>query len=226
MLEGFSLLTQATLRIKDSKTDLLIYIDPFKVQKMEKADLILITHSHFDHFDLGSIAKLYQKGCVLIVTKGCEEITKIVAKEDILVVKPDEELVVKGIKVKTIPSYNFKPERLKFHPEQNEFVGYILTVNDKVIYHAGDTDNIKEIKALVNKIDIAFLPIGGTYTMDVSEAVETVQIILPKVAVPMHCIPLGSLERQKNAQNKFKEIVERESKGMVKIELLGGMGSF
>ncbi|MEK6982593.1 MAG: MBL fold metallo-hydrolase [Candidatus Micrarchaeota archaeon] len=229
MIEGFSLLTHATLRINDSKTNQIIYIDPFKIDKPqedEKTEIILITHSHFDHFHLESIAKLYKKGCTVIVTRGCEEITNIVAKEDIKIVNPDEDFIVKGIRVSTIASYNNKPESLKFHPKQNEFVGYILTANNKMIYHAGDTDNIPEMKTLANKIDFAFLPIGGTYTMDVNEAAKATQIIMPKIVVPMHCIPLGSIENQKKAQSEFKKLVENQTNGKVNVELLGGIGSF
>lgn len=222
-VEGLTLDTQASLRISD-KSGLIIHIDPFKIQKEDPADIILITHAHFDHLDLPSIKKVYKKGCTVLVPKGCEKISEVVGTSDVKKVEPGQELEIKGIKIKTVPAYNVVPDRLKFHPPENKWIGYLLQVNDQTVYHAGDTDHIEEMKQLNGLINIAFLPIGGTYTMDTKQAAQAIEAISPDIACPMHVIPAGDLAAQEKAQQEFKQLVE--SKGKTKVEILNGKGSF
>ncbi|MEK7765161.1 MAG: MBL fold metallo-hydrolase, partial [bacterium] len=100
------------------------------------------------------------------------------------VLAPGQKHQVGQVTVEAVPAYNLKPDRLNYHPKKNNWVGYILTIDGTRLYHAGDTDFIPEMKSL--KVDIALLPIGGTYTMDAAEAAEAAAAIKPQVAVPMH----------------------------------------
>ncbi|AEA47907.1 MBL fold metallo-hydrolase [Archaeoglobus veneficus] len=165
-------LKHAGFRIKGSVT---VYIDPFEVPKgMEKADLILVTHDHFDHKDVKSIMNIADEETVVVYPKGC-----IVEGYKSCEVSAGEKLEVKGVKIETVPAYNInKP----YHKEGG--VGYIVEVDKVRIYHAGDTDRIPEMKNI--RVDIALLPIGGTYTMDVKEAVEAAGDIQASYYIPMH----------------------------------------
>jgi L-ascorbate metabolism protein UlaG (beta-lactamase superfamily) len=169
----------------------VIYLDPFKIKEGPKADLILITHDHFDHCSPADVAKI-QKTETVIVT-----VAQAAAKlsGQIKTVKPGDELTVKGIQIKTIPAYNinkFRSPGIPFHPKDSNYVGFIIKVGGQSIYHAGDSDFIPEMKGL--GVDIALLPVSGTYVMTVDEAVEAAKAIHPNLAIPMHIGgPVGSL---------------------------------
>ena len=219
---GLSLLTQATVRIQDSETKKIIYIDPFKVTRSETADLILITHPHFDHCDPNSVKQLYKPNHTMVIgPQDCLQKLPIM-KADGRPIRPNEETEVGGITVQTIPAYNIFQERLHYHPKTNNWVGYVLLANKETIYHAGDTDEIEEMSKLRNLVNLGFLPVGGTYTMDADEAAKAVERFDPDIAVPMHAIPAGT--RALEMQQKFKRLVE--AKGKTKVELINGKGSF
>jgi len=169
---------QSAFRIEDGAVQ--IYIDPFKIpsSKLPKADLILITHSHFDHFSPDDIEKIRKNETIFIIPSDLQD--KV--KGELKVVKPDTSIQVAKIKISTIPAYNLQK---KFHTRSNNWVGYIITLSNGLkIYHAGDSDAIPEMKNL--KVDIALVPIGGTYTMDHTEAADIVNVFQPKIAIPMH----------------------------------------
>ncbi len=185
-----------------------IYLDPFKLpETQEKADLILISHDHFDHCDLESVEKI-QKDETLILTT--EKAVKKLGKGK--PVKEWEKITLdNGMVIETVPAYNTnKP----FHPKGSG-LGFIINLEGKRIYFAGDTDFIPEMMKLGN-IDIAMLPIGGTYTMDIEEAVEATLSIKPKIVIPMHYNSLDGLEVDVDV---FKNKVEKESL-TIKIETL------
>jgi L-ascorbate metabolism protein UlaG (beta-lactamase superfamily) len=182
MTDNIEVFTQSSIRIQDSgKT---IYIDPFCMNEEPKnADYILITHDHYDHFSPEDIAKVATGNTILIVPEKMEEKAQEVASlvGSILTVKPGVHREVEGLEFETVPAYNLlKP----FHPKNAEWVGYVLRIDGKRIYIAGDTDDTKEAKAV--KCDIALVPIGGTYTMDAKKAAELVNTIRPDVAIPTH----------------------------------------
>jgi L-ascorbate metabolism protein UlaG (beta-lactamase superfamily) len=168
---------QSAFRIEDEQKQ--IYIDPWKVPaKLPKADIIFITHGHFDHLSQDDINQIKKEGTIIVAPKdvasGLEGNVKAIA--------PNQSLEVAGVKVSTIPAYNLKKN---FHPRGNNWVGYILTLSSgETIYHAGDTDFIPEMKSL--KVDVAMLPCGGTYTMNAKEAAEAANTFKPKIAIPMH----------------------------------------
>ncbi|MBI4242585.1 MAG: MBL fold metallo-hydrolase [Planctomycetes bacterium] len=220
-LKNMSLHSQATLRIKDSITGNLIYIDPFEIAIREKADMILITHPHGDHCDFNSIAKLYSPGTSVLAPKECIDAITVVNKKDLVAVEPKMSLEIKKVKIRTMPAYNIVPSRLHAHPKENGWVGYVLFVNDEVVYHAGDTDNIPELTELKDLVNLGFLPIGDTFTMNVNEAVEAVKTLNPDIAVPMHYKRLLK-EKALQEADRFKKEVEKSGKTKVEIFPDGG----
>lgn len=154
----------------------VLYIDPYKVSHGDKADIILITHDHYDHLDPGSISSISKEDTVLIAPKACKE--KLKGMKEI---KPGNLIEEQGINIMAVPAYNRSKQ---FHP-RGSGVGYVLTMGGKTVYHAGDTDSIPEMSDL-GDVDIALLPVGGTYTMDAREAAEAADRIGAEVTIPMH----------------------------------------
>ena len=174
ILESISWLGHDTFRIDGSQT---IYIDPFRIDSGKTADLILVTHEHYDHCSPEDIEKIQGKN-TLIVT---ESLSAKKLKGNVKIVKPGDKIEVSGITIEAVPAYNTNK---KFHPKANGWLGFIIEINGERIYHAGDTDLIPEMKNF--KVDIALLPVSGTYVMTAEEAVEAALAIKPKTAIPMH----------------------------------------
>ena len=180
MLENIQVLYHSSIKINKEK---VIYIDPFKIEDdCHDADIIFITHSHYDHYSEEDIKKIIKEDTKIIVTSDLKEKTEnITNSENIIVVQPNEKYFVEGISFETIPAYNTNKQ---FHPKQNNWVGYVIELNGLKYYIAGDTDITEENKQI--KCDVAFIPVGGTYTMTAKEAADLVNIIKPKIAVPIH----------------------------------------
>jgi len=183
-------LGHASIRIE---ADTVIYIDPWKVKGEPRADLILISHAHHDHFSPGDIKKLRKKDTVIVGPADCTS----QLKGDVRTMAPGDSITVGAVKIEAVPAYN---PRKQYHPQANRWLGFILTVEGQRIYFAGDTDLIPEMKDL--RADIAILPVGGTYTMTAAEAAEAAAIIKPTVAIPVHCGDIvGTLDDAK----KFRQ---------------------
>ncbi|RKX80088.1 MAG: MBL fold metallo-hydrolase [Spirochaetes bacterium] len=170
-----------------------IFIDPFQIVSNWQADIILCTHSHFDHFSKEDIEKIRKPDTIIVATGDCEKLSG-----DQKSVKPGETLPFDDVEVKTVRAYNTNKN---FHPKKNNWVGYIVTVDGESVYHAGDTDLIKEMEEI--SCDIALLPVSGTYVMSASEAAEATRRIDCKKAIPMHFG--GGVVGSKKDAEEFKE---------------------
>jgi L-ascorbate metabolism protein UlaG (beta-lactamase superfamily) len=193
------------------KTDKIIYIDPYNISvDAEKADFILLTHSHYDHCSIVDINKIVKGGTKIILPADCQsKITRFDVPIDIRVVESEEELTFGRINLSVLPAYNIdKP----FHQKEDGGVGYLIKLNGIIVYHAGDTDVIPEMQRLTgyNRADkefIALLPIGGRFTMTVDEAVEAAKLIRPSLVVPMH---YGSIVGNLNDAQEFIDFCKEE----------------
>lgn len=199
-------LAHAGFRIKaEGKT---IYIDLEKYGEFsEKADVILVTHSHTDHCDPVQIQRARKPDTLVIAPADC--ISKIGG--NVKTLKAGEETTVDNIKIKAVEAYNVKRFRspgIPFHPK-GLGVGYLIMAEGKTVYHAGDTDFIQEMRQL-NNVDVALLPSGDTYTMDNIDAAQAALAFKPKAVIPMHRWSTNPVE--------LKSKVEAESE--VKVVLL------
>lgn len=199
MVVSVKLLAHAAFQIKAEEK--IIYVDLEKYgEAFEKADLILVTHSHTDHCDPAKIKKVRKTDTVIIAPDDC--VSKIGG--NVKTLKPGEEATFSNIRIRAVEAYNYKRFRspgTPYHPK-GYGVGYLITVEGKTIYHAGDTDFIPEMKQL-GHVDVALLPSGDTYTMDNQEAAEAAITINPQIVIPMH--------RWNTKPEEFKKKVETES---------------
>ena len=184
-------LGHASFKISNSK---IIYIDPWKIKNNDKADLILITHEHYDHFSLADIQKLIGDNTIIVAPEYAAP--KIIG--NVKTIRPREKLNIKGIEIEAVRAYNINK---KFHPIEKDYIGYIINLDNTKVYHSGDTDLIPEMRSI--KTDIALLPVGGTYTMTAEEAANAANIINPKVAIPMH---FGDIIGTREDAEKFKSL--------------------
>jgi len=179
MLERFTWFRQSAIRFAGD--GFTVYIDPWGTSGEDPpADVILITHAHSDHFQPREIERL---SGALTRTIAPHDVARELSG-NVSAVAPGDSIEVSGIKVQAVPAYNVHPDRLDKHPKANRWVGYILELGGKAFYHAGDTDHVPELDEV--RTDVAFLPIGGTYTMEPAEAAGLAKSISPQIAVPMH----------------------------------------
>ncbi len=185
----------------------IIYIDPWKIENARHdADVVLITHDHFDHFVVEDIDKVRSDKTLVV---GPEQIRGKI-EGNLKIVARGDSIDAEGVPVQVVPAYNVHADRQKFHPHHYGGVGYILTLGGKRIYHTGDTDPIPEMKNI--RCDIMLVPVSGTYVCTPDEAVEIVQMVKPALAIPMHWDTIvGSWEEA----NAFKQ------KAGVPVEILG-----
>lgn len=214
-MENITWLGHASFCFIDSKTGQKIYyVDPFNLPKNPPAggaDIIFVTHLHYDHLSQNDISLILKKETTVVATPDSLKTLNITQIK--FPVEPNKSYEINGFKFDTIPAYNVKPERLKFHPKENNWVGYIFSLDNKKIYHAGDTDFTAEMKSLKNlNLDVAMLPMGGTYTMDVAEAIEAANAIGAKKTIPMHYKSL--------LKEKAQEAEEKLKKGVVNSEVV------
>ena len=207
MLDNIEVLYHSSIRINKEK---IIYIDPFKINKnYNDADIVFITHDHYDHYSEEDIDKVINENTTIIIPEELltQLLRKGINKNAIITVEPNKNYMVQGIKFETIPAYNTNKT---FHPKKNGWVGYIIIINGIRYYIAGDTDITEENKKV--KCDVAFVPVGGTYTMDFKEAAQLINEIKPKIAIPIH---YGSVVGTEQDAIDFVRLLHPEIKGII-----------
>lgn len=198
-------LGHSSFRITDLVDDRIIYIDPFKISSnAPKADVVLITHSHYDHCSIEDLQKIVnEKTIILAPADSQSSFSGKINIKDSTIAAPDRIINLGPISVESIPAYNTNKA---FHPKDNDWIGYVITLNSKKIYHAGDTDFIPEMASLSN-IDFALLPVSGKFVMTADEAAKATKAFNPKVAIPMH---YGEIVGDTNDAQKFKDLANCE----------------
>jgi L-ascorbate metabolism protein UlaG (beta-lactamase superfamily) len=200
--------------------DIRYYFDPFRLRHFDKADVILVSHDHFDHFSVGDIGKISTESTYFV--GAAELVGKAVGF-------PGEKVFIKpwntysndkyGFTVKAVPAYNvnkFRAPGVPFHPKEDEKVGFVVDIGGVKVYHAGDTDFIPEMSKLREEdIDIAFLPVSGTYVMTAEEASKAVESIMPRVVIPMHW---GAIVGGRRDAEKFKGLLKGVDVDVVLLE--------
>ena len=209
MIDNIKCLGHSSVNLTNDK---VIYIDPYNLKESNKdADIIFITHSHYDHFSINDINKIKKNNTIIIITEDIyNSVLKLGFNEsNIIKVLPNNNYTIDNIKFTTIPSYNINKN---FHPLDNNWVGYLIEINNIKYYIPGDTDLTEESKNV--ECDILFVPIGGTYTMDYKEASILTNIIKPKIVIPIH---YGSIVGSKEDAIKFKELVDKDIDCMIML---------
>ena len=180
----FSRIAHDTFRIQGS---LVIYTDPFKVRKADEADIVLISHEHFDHLSLEDLQKVASPRTTIVASQSCKSELKRVKTKETKFLEPGGKCSIGKVEIEAVPAYNvnkFRQPGQVFHPKEDKKLGFAFQMDGTRVYFAGDTDLIPEMKSI--KCDIALLPVSGTYVMTVQEAVEAAEAIKPKIVVPMH----------------------------------------
>jgi len=199
MVQNIHWLGHDSFRIDGKAT---IYVDPWNLSAgAPKADLILITHDHYDHCSPDDVARISKEGTVIVTIAAAAR----QLKGDVRVVRAGDSLTVGDTSIEVVPAYNVNKH---FHPQSAGHVGFIFTMGDQRIYHAGDTDLIPEMDSI--QADIALLPVSGKYVMTADEAVQAAQKIKPQVAIPMHygAGVAGSIKDAKRFRDRLQGKVE------------------
>ncbi len=192
-----------TFKIAGSK---VIYTDPFKVTSRDEADIVLLSHEHFDHLSLEDLNKVIFPGTTILASPLCKDGLKGVKVKDLHYMDPGGKHLVGKVEVDAVPAYNinkFREPGRVFHPKEEKRLGFVFTMDGTTVYFAADTDFIPEMKSI--KCDIALLPVSGTYVMTAEEAAEAANALNPKIAVPMH---YGAIVGSVADAKKFKSLVK------------------
>ena len=195
------LLTHSSIRLKG---DVTIYCDPFNIKEAtHDADIILLTHNHYDHFSPDDIAKVIKTDTVVLVPSSIDEEVRKKLGKKCMVLSGDagETFDFEYTDVKMVPAYNVNKQ---FHPQEAGWVGYLISMDDKLIYIAGDTDINDDIIDI--RCDIAMVPVGGTFTMTAKEAADLVNQIGCEVAIPTH---YGSVTGDESCAQVFADAVDK-----------------
>jgi L-ascorbate metabolism protein UlaG (beta-lactamase superfamily) len=198
----FNRIAHDTFKIKGSRT---IYTDPFKLTNRDEADIVLLSHEHFDHLSPEDLDKVIFPGTTIVASPLCQEGLKNVKVKEMRFLDPGGKLTVGKVQIETVPAYNinkFREPGKAFHPLGEKRLGFIITMDGTRVYFAGDTDFIPEMHDIA--VDIAMLPVSGTYVMTPEEAAEASLAIHPQIAIPMH---YGAIVGSDADATKFKSLV-------------------
>ena len=175
-----------------------IYFDPFQIKPGPQADIIFISHDHYDHCSPDDIARIQGPDTVIVMPSSCQD--KVKPEGRVEVMAPGDTLILGGIAVQAVPAYNTAK---KFHPRSNDWLGFVVDIDGVRVYHAGDTDVIDEMRSI--RADIALLPVSGTYVMTASEAAQAAILIGPALAIPMH---YGTLVGDVKDARRFRDLLQ------------------
>lgn len=184
--------------------NLKIYIDPYKLSKKHEnvndADIVLITHNHFDHLSIEDLKNIVKETTVVVSAQECLSQLKSLNVKESIGIDPRNNVKVNDLKVETVPAYNVDKE---FHPKNDKKIGFIIEFGNDRLYHIGDSDMIPEMKD--TNSTIALVPVSGTYVMTAEEASKAInELINPKIAIPMH---YGTIVGNKADAIRFSELV-------------------
>ena len=198
-LKGLTWLGHASFKLV--RGGVTIYFDPFQLKaEPHDADIILISHPHFDHLSPADAAKAAKAETTIVTVSDCvAKLQEGKVPGTVQTVKPGDKISVRGVSIEAVPAYNTNKD---FHKKESQWVGFIVELDGVRVYHAGDTDFIPEMKEF--KTDVALLPVSGTYVMTAEEAVEAAKAIHPKVSVPMH---YGSIVGTAADAKKFQALL-------------------
>ena len=204
--------THSSIRL-ESKRGTVIYVDPYGFEtEPHDADLILVTHTHFDHFSPEDIARVRTPHTVFVLpatAMGAFIDAGFVSEQAVFLAPNEQAMPMPGIEIETVPAYN---RAKRFHPEENGWLGYVVVVDDLRVYIAGDTDDLPENREI--GCDIALVPAGGTYTMDAREAAVFVNALKPAVAIPEH---YGTVAGSAEDGKTFAALVDPEIEVVFKL---------
>ncbi len=192
-----------TFRIAGSK---VIYTDPFQLKDKDKADIVVLSHDHFDHLSREDLEKICTGETHIIASPSCRDGVKGVPAKKTTFLEPGQKVDADGVEVRAVPAYNinkFREPGKAFHPRDGGGLGFVISMDGTRVYHAGDTDHIPEMKSI--HCDIALLPVSGTYVMTATEAAEAAETLKPQVAIPMH---YGAIVGSEADAQKFKSLVK------------------
>lgn len=206
-MDGLTWLGHASFRF--SRIGTTLYFDPWQIEGgLNDADLVFISHPHFDHMNAADLARVGKPDThVVTVASVAAKLQEAGYRGAVRVVKPGEKLEVKGVLIEVVPAYN---KNKRYHPQQEGWAGFIIELDGVRLYHAGDTDFIPEMEGL--KVDVALLPVSGTYVMGPEEAAQAAKAINPKLAVPMH---YGSIIGTDADARQFRQLC-----GSIIVEIL------
>jgi L-ascorbate metabolism protein UlaG (beta-lactamase superfamily) len=189
------------------ENDIKICIDPYKLSKSIEADLVLISHDHFDHLSLDDLKKISSDKTSIVAAKECVSKLGNIKCREKLGIEPGEEKTVNAVRIHAINAYNIdkiNPDTKRpFHPKEDKKIGFLIDIKGTRIYHTGDSDLVPEMSNL--QPDILLVPVSGTYVMTAKEAAQAVEKIKPKIAIPMH---YGTIVGSEDDAKEFRQLVK------------------
>lgn len=201
-LDNVQVLAHSAIRI-EAEDGTAVYFDPFELTDApHDANYVLITHTHYDHLSPEDAAKVMNESTVVVCPASAEVEVREAFGAAPHGMAPGDTITLGGMQIEAVPAYNVEPKRLGFHPQENRWIGYVITIDGVRYYVAGDTDQNDDTVQV--RCDVALVPIGGTFTMDPAQAAAFVNVIKPRIVVPTH---YGSAVGTKEDVEAFEPLV-------------------